>query len=121
MKRMWFVRRIALGSLAAVGLAGLFGFGAMFLWNALVPDLFHGPVIGFWQAVGLLVLSRILFHGGGKVHRWHDLKHRWWRRRFEERLAAMTPEEREKFKREWGWHSPKFHGCADGESEAAAR
>ncbi len=33
----------------------------MYLWNELLPELFSLPAIGYWQALGLLVLSRILF------------------------------------------------------------
>ena len=33
------------------------------LWNWLMPTLFGLPVISLWQALGLLVLSRILFGG----------------------------------------------------------
>lgn len=71
-----------------LGLAFVAALGAvvMLLWNALVPDLFGGPVIGFWQAAGLLVLCRILLGGfggsGGPRGRWHQ----------------MTPEERERFR-----------------------
>jgi hypothetical protein len=67
----------------------------MLLWNALVPSLFSGPVLGFWQAAGLLVLCRILFGGfrgrGG---------HPGWKRRWvwEDRWHRMTPEERERFR-----------------------
>ena len=35
----------------------------MYLWNWLIPDLFNGPVITFWQAFGLILLSKILFGG----------------------------------------------------------
>ena len=38
----------------------------MLLWNWLVPDLFSGPEITFWQAAGLLLLSKILFSGFNK-------------------------------------------------------
>lgn len=34
------------------------------LWNALVPSLFGLPHISFWQALGLLILSSLLFKGG---------------------------------------------------------
>ena len=45
----------------------LFGWVTMLLWNWLVPALFNGPVITFWQTLGLLLLSKILFGGmGGK-------------------------------------------------------
>ncbi len=73
----------------------LFGWITMLLWNWLVPALFNGPVIGFWQALGLLLLCKILFggfggkHGGGRGH---------WKHRYYEKLSRMTPEERERFK-----------------------
>jgi hypothetical protein len=84
----------------AILMCGVFSVATMLLWNALIPDLFHGPFLTFWQAVGLLVLSHILLrsfggwrHGAWAHHRWRD--------RFETKLAAMTPEEREKFKEEY--------------------
>ena len=85
--------------------------------DALIPDLFHGPVLTFWEAVGLLVLSHILFRGWGRPsfsrHRSH------WKKRFEEKLASMTPEEQEQFKREWknrcGWY-PGMHEEANKQS-----
>lgn len=89
--------------LIAVVMFGVFGAATMLLWNGLIPDIFHGPFITFWQAIGLLVLSHILFHGfGGRMH--GDWSHRHWRNRFEAKLAAMTPEEREKFKEEYNHH-----------------
>jgi len=63
----------------------IFGFGVMSLWNWLVPALFGGKLITFWQALGMLVLSRILVGGFSRprvVHKWEQL----------------TPEEREKFR-----------------------
>ena len=49
------------------------GFGTMYLWNWLVPLLFHGPVVTFLQALGLLVLSKILFGGFGRSGRGSDV------------------------------------------------
>ena len=37
----------------------------MQLWNWLMPAIFGLPSLTFWQAVGLLALSRILFGGMG--------------------------------------------------------
>lgn len=48
---------IVIGIAAVLGLAGVV---VMSLWNWLVPALFAGPVLHFWQALGLLVLTRIL-------------------------------------------------------------
>jgi len=71
----------------------VFSFAVMSLWNWLMPAIFGTNPITFWQAVGLLLLSRILFgrFGGGPSRRMH------WRRRMMERWNQMTPEEREKF------------------------
>jgi hypothetical protein len=83
----------------------LVGFGTMHLWNWLVPVLFHGPIIDFCQTIGLLILSKILFggfHGGwkGRGHCGGNRQH--WKQRMEERIANMTPEEKEKFKSRCG-------------------
>lgn len=65
---------IVLGIGAIAGLAILFGFIIMWLWNWLMPELFDLPYINYWQAVGLFILSKILIGGfgggrsGGKHH-----------------------------------------------------
>ncbi|HTC46027.1 MAG TPA: hypothetical protein VK722_01800 [Candidatus Aquilonibacter sp.] len=81
--------------LIALLFAALFSFIVMRLWNWLTPALFGWHVITFWQALGILVLSKILFGGfrGGRSG-----PHMFWRRRMMERWARMTPEEREKFR-----------------------
>ena len=89
--RMNRVMRGLLFVLAGVAFVAVGAAVVMFLWNALVPSIFGLRAIGFWQALGLLVLSRILFgrlRGGA---RWH------WRHRMHERWASMSPEERAKF------------------------
>ena len=103
--RPWWIYKIGKGILIAAVAATVLGFAVMLLWNALIPGLFHGPVLTFWEAVGLLVLSHILFRGwGGHSFRHHSH----WKKRFEEKLASMTPEQREQFKQEWknrcGWY-----------------
>ncbi len=93
LKHRW-LRRAPLFVLFALVALTVFGFVAMGLWNWLMPELFGLTRIGFWQAVGLVVLSRILFggfrHGAG--HRHH------WRQRLHERWEQMTPEERERLR-----------------------
>ena len=79
------------------------GFVTMRLWNWLVPDLFHGPVLTFWQTLGLLLLTRLLtgFRGGGGrpgfSRKWQQHKNDW-KQRMESRLAGMTPAEQEQFR-----------------------
>ncbi len=56
---------IVLGIIAMAGLAILFGFVIMWLWNWLMPELFDLPTLSYWQAVGLFILSKILLGGIG--------------------------------------------------------
>lgn len=39
----------------------LLGLAVKLLWNAIAQPLFNAPLLTYWQAVGLLVLCRILF------------------------------------------------------------
>jgi hypothetical protein len=93
MKRHWLIRGLKFVVFGLLFLTVL-TFFVMRLWNWLMPDLFGWHVITFWQALGLLVLSKILFGGlrGGPQRHWE------WRRRIGERWKQMTPEEREKFR-----------------------
>jgi len=52
---------VILGVIMAAGMALLFGFVVMWLWNWLMPDIFGLSTITFWQAWGLIVLAHILF------------------------------------------------------------
>lgn len=107
MKSWWIHKSFWFIGIAALWLL-VMGAAVMLLWNALMPDILHATEISYWQAVGLLALSHILFRGIG---RWGHHRSGWkdhhWKHRFEEKLAAMTPEERDKFREEWkrrcGW------------------
>lgn len=78
--------------MGAVIVAAL-GLLVMSLWNALLPALIGVKSIGFWQALGLLVLCRILFGGlGFRPGMFGGM-----RRRMHERWMQMTPEQREAF------------------------
>ena len=46
----------------------VFTFPAMWLWNALIPNLFNGPILTFWQTFGLLILSRMFISSGSKIN-----------------------------------------------------
>lgn len=64
------------------------------LWNHLIPDIFQGPQISYVQAIGLMILAKLLIgfggFGGFRHHRHHGWRKHW--------LANLSPEEREKFK-----------------------
>ena len=92
-----FLRMLMFAPLAVLFVA-LFGLVVMSLWNWLMPALFGWKLIGFWQALGMVLLSKILFGGfhgpaGRGMH---------WRRRMMGRMVdrweRMTPEERERFR-----------------------
>ena len=107
MGRHWAKRGLKFVAIAVAAVAA-FGFAVMGLWNWLMPELLAGRPIGFWQAVGLVVLGRLLFGGfrGGPGRHGH------WRDRMGERWERMTPEEREKFRQ-------GLRGrCGHGESSA---
>jgi|ERR1035441_5462426 hypothetical protein len=93
MKRYRFLRALKIALIATLAVA-VFSFLVMSLWNVLMPGIFAVRAISFWQALGLLVLSKILF-GGFRPHTGGGPR---WRRRTLERWEQMTPEEREKFK-----------------------
>jgi hypothetical protein len=112
MKRNRMLRILKFAPLAIVGVAVfgfLFGWVVMSLWNWLMPTLFSLHPITFWQAIGLLFLSRILlggFRGGRGGH---------WRHRMKERWETMSPEEREKFRE--GMRS-RWGACGEATPEA---
>ncbi|OYW19930.1 MAG: hypothetical protein B7Z54_02520, partial [Sphingobacteriales bacterium 12-47-4] len=62
MKKYW-MRKIPFFILLAAAGIMLFSWIVMLLWNATLPALVGVKVISFWQAAGLLVLSKILFGG----------------------------------------------------------
>ena len=91
-KWFWMAPLAILAMILFVWLGGQI---VMYLWNWLVPSLIGWHQITFWQALGLLVLCRILFgrlfsHGGGP--RSH------FRNRMRDRWDNMAPEEREKLR-----------------------
>ena len=72
MRRNWMLRELKIAVFAPLFLVVL-GFVVMSLWNWLAPAMFGGHTITFWQALGLLVLTRILFGGfRGRRERWPD-------------------------------------------------
>jgi hypothetical protein len=82
----------------ALLLAGLI---IMLLWNAILPAALHASRINYWQAMGLLILCRILFgsfRGRPRGHR-PDMFRGGppWRQKW----MNMSDEERAKFREEW--------------------
>ena len=99
-KLMWIAPLAMLGMLVFAFIGGEI---VMYLWNWLLPPLFGWPRIGFWQALGLLALCRILFGGVGS----HGSGRSRSRRRMAESYDDMPPEVRERFRQRmrerWGF------------------
>jgi hypothetical protein len=116
MKSYRWLRGLKIAVLVAAAVL-VFGFVTMHLWNWIMPAVFGLRVITFTQALGLLVLSKILFGG---FHR-HSGR-RGWRPHMEERWAQMTPEERERFRagmrgRRGCWPGPPREPAAEQSSQ----
>ncbi len=87
MRRGHWVKKIfGIALLLTIWIAG-FGQAVLQLWNWLVPQIFGLRPITFWQAVGLMALSWLLFGGlrGLVPHRMGG-RHR------------MSPEQRDRFR-----------------------
>ncbi len=100
MKRFWMKKILFIPVIVAV-VVFVMGSAVMLLWNAIFPHLFSIGQISFWQAVGILVLSKILF-GGFHGHRpsfwrWGHMRHRW---------NHMSEEERARLREEWKKRCP---------------
>lgn len=72
----------------------------MLLWNAILPDAIGAKPLTFWKAIGLLILTRILFGGfrwGGRGPSWKYRKGNHWR----DRWMSMSEEERAEWREKW--------------------
>ena len=112
LKRAIWIAPLALLAMALFVFIG--GEVVMRLWNWLLPALFGWRLITFWQALGILVLCRILFGGCG----WHRSAHSSMRTRMREKWESMPPEAREVFRQRmrerWGCEPYAPEGTKDG-------
>ena len=77
-------------------LIGLLGGAVMGLWNAILPEVLGVKPITYWQALGLLILSRILLGGfrtGGGGPPWKKSRRGRW--------TPLSDEERARMREEW--------------------
>lgn len=85
----------------------LFTAVVMLLWNAVLVPVLGVGIITYWQAMGILILSKVLFggkgkHGYGKHHHCygyghkHGHHHHDYKRRWKEKFENLSDEEKEK-------------------------
>jgi len=98
MQRRFRAGRIIFFILIAAIAVIVFGGLVMLLWNNVLAQVTNVSPITFVQALGILVLSKILF--GGLRGGWGPRRY-YWKQRMMQKWNNMTPEEREKFKQEW--------------------
>ncbi len=116
MKKTFWGRKVAgIVAMVAIGIVA-FGYIVMMLWNnVLVATLPGVHAVTFGQALGLLVLSKILFGsfrgGGGWRGRGGP-----WGGRMKEKWAGMSDEEKENFKNEWKNRCSKWEKRKDDEA-----
>lgn len=91
LRRLVFVALFVLAVLLAGGAVRL-------LWNGVVVPSLQAQPLSYWQALGLLLLCRILFGGWSRPQRWqprgpgHRMQNKW---------ASMSPEHRAQFRSHW--------------------
>jgi hypothetical protein len=114
-KFRFFIPLLVLGIVPLLALA-VFG-----LWNGVLADVVGVKTITYWQALGILVLARILFggfpgrHGGPFGPPWRQ------RMMLMKRWQSLTPEQRDKMREEMrqrfgDWPKPPW--CDSGHAEA---
>jgi hypothetical protein len=104
-RRRWLFPLIPLVAIAVFSLV------VMLLWNAVIPGLTGWALLTYWKAVGLLILSKILFggfpghrggHGGPPWMRNRHMRKHWWKN--------MSEEDRERWKqRRHDWREKWGH------------
>lgn len=79
-------------------LVAILSAGVLLLWNWLIPELFNGKMINYWQALGILALARLLTGIGraGSGHMKHKIASHWHALPLEEK-----EELRQKFRDKW--------------------
>ena len=96
-------------------IAGVLALAVRGLWNGVLTEVVSVKAITYWQALGLLVLARILVGGfprpgGGRFGPGG-------RQMMMQKWASLTPEQREKLRAGMGrrgcW-GPPWEGPADG-------
>src|SRR5512140_860458 len=93
MKALRILKYVGFGILG-IGFIFLFIYVTMCLWNWLIPSLFHGPVLGYWQTAGLFLLSKILLTGVAPGGHNHGPKKEW-HRKYNEKYNSHCGDEKD--------------------------
>jgi len=94
------IKRKLLPAILFIVIFLLCGVAAMLLWNALLPQIIQVTTINYWQALGLMLLGRILFgrfkFGPGSWRGENGPRHL-----LKDKLMTMDETDRASFREEW--------------------
>ena len=90
MKALNVLKYIGFAILGIGFMAGVI-FGVQALWNWLIPELFSGPALTFWQTAGLFLLSKILLTGIAPGR--HDKRKIDWKTKYREKYYCRKEED----------------------------
>ncbi|AKH96078.1 hypothetical protein HZP39_10630 [Elizabethkingia anophelis] len=81
-----------------IGMIFLLVWLVQWLWNLLLPEILGVKAISYWQAFGIMVLSKILFggfrfRGGGGGRNFKE--------KVKRRMEEFSDEDKERFREEW--------------------
>ncbi len=96
-KKFW-IKKVAGFTVCAVTIVAMFGYIVMLLWNNVLVEVTPIKPINFWQSLGLLLLSKILFGGFNKGF---AQKGKMWSSEMKAKWHNMSTEEKEQFKQQW--------------------
>ncbi len=86
-------KRLARHGILLIGITAIVGFVVQLLWNWLIPDLFNGPSISYLQALGLFILTKLLFSHPHHVAARPHFDQRYWRDSYRSWQRCCTGEE----------------------------
>jgi hypothetical protein len=120
-KKFW-IKKIIGFTILAMAFGTILSYVVMLLWNGVLATVVPVSIISFSQAIGILVLSKILF--GGFHGRWGGGRGMQWRNELKEKWHTMSPEEKDRMKEEWRnrcgtWRKPNTASPANQEHDAA--
>ena len=107
--------------LFALGVVALVALAVYGLWNGVLTEVVGVKAVTYWQALGILVLSRLLF-GGFPGRRGGPFGPPWRRRMMMKRWESLTSEQREKMREEMrkrfgDWPKPPWCDASHDEEQ----
>ena len=86
--------------LLIIGILGLSAI-VMLLWNWILPSISSLPQLTYWQSMGLLLLSRILFGGFNFKDHHRSHRHHFDNPALKDKFMEMDANEKQQFKEHW--------------------